>query len=80
MYDQSRSRAIKLGRLEDGGCKMIFKATVFDDRTTPPTIVRSDYGFGQLEQAGAVLPETYIETNGSIMRTVDGTVLMEGPK
>lgn len=78
-YDESRSRAMKLGTGTTGRPLMIFRATVFDDATEPPTLVRADYGFGDLENRGATLPIHYTDSIGNIRRTKDDEIVMEGP-
>jgi hypothetical protein len=51
--------------------KIIFRGTVFDDATMPPTLIRCDYGFHELREHGAELPLTYIASDGRILRSAD---------
>ena len=49
--------------------------TIFDDRTTPPTLVREDYSLHDLKLLGAKLPEAYLDQQGNMHREGGVTVL-----
>lgn len=72
------SRAVRLGTVGVRP-KTIFKTTCFDDSLTPPLLVRCDYGFDTLRNAGATLPEFWQDDAGDIIRTCDDVVVMKGP-
>src|SRR5690242_10360499 len=63
-------RGIKLGTGTVNRQQVIYKATVFDETTTPPTLIRCDYGFHELRTHGAELPLTYIYGD-RILRSAD---------
>lgn len=54
------------------------RATIFDDSTTPPTLIREHYEISELIKLGADIPPTYIDKQGNIRRK-DGEIVMRGP-
>mgnify|MGYP001570712687 len=51
--------------------------TIFNDATKPPTLLHENISLGTLAVFGAMLPATYINQRGDIVR-LSGEVVMRG--
>lgn len=74
---------VTLKRNGDVICGVRVKAmiTMFDDRTTPPTLIRDDYTLHTLALLKGDLPPAYIDGRGNICQTQSGEyrrVIMSG--
>ena len=54
------------------------KFTAFDMSTTPPTLLRRDYGMAELRELGAKIPDFYFDEIGNIRGKRD-ELIFKGP-